>query len=110
MSFQMSEIEYYVIDYLADGAQPLSWLVQDIHEGKQLWDRGMVVTALIRLMEKQLIRSNRIPGGPSITELTPEMIPAQLAGISDHHVPECWMELTDHGQAVWEIWQQASRG
>jgi len=110
MSFQMSEIEYFLIDYLADGALPLSELMRELHEGKPLWERGMVITALVRLMEKQLIRSNRIPGGPSATELAPEMIPVQLAGIGDHPAAECWMELTEHGQAVWEVWRQASYG
>ena len=110
MSFQMSEIEFAVIDCLADGAQTLTCLVHELYEGQHPWDRGIVANALMRLIEKQLIRSNRIPGGPPVTDLSPEAVHARIAAFPEQKTADCWVELTESGQAVWEIWRQASPG
>ncbi|MHB9133528.1 MAG: hypothetical protein ACYDBB_20885 [Armatimonadota bacterium] len=106
MLFQLSEIEFAVIDSLADGAEPLSLMLRELREATPPRDSVAVVTALGELMEKQLARCIRTPSGTTFTNPTRDVLKSHLSPPADQSTPEYWFELTETGQTVWENWRQ----
>lgn len=106
MYMPLSEIEYAIIDNLADGIQSVGWLVHELHEGKRPWDTGSIITALVKLAEKQLIHYSPTPSGPHYLTPSSETIHTQVMTTSRTGETGYWITLTESGQEAWELWQQ----
>lgn len=102
---QLSEIEFAVLNSLADGEEPLSLMLQELHEGTHPWEGAVVVASLAELMDRQLARCVRHPTGMAFTNPSRETLQAYLAHPQQAQ-GEYWFELTDNGQAVWETWRR----
>ena len=110
MQIPLTEHEYTILDYLADGAQPLVWLVRELHGDKRAWDAGVIVSSLAKLVEQQLIHYCQAPGGPHFTNPTLEIIQSQVHAILNNAEQHWWLEMTEYGQNAWETWQQSRFG
>ena len=110
MQVPLTDNEFIILDYLADGAQPLTWLVRELHGSKRSWDASVIVNSLVKLIDRQLIHYSQSPGGPNFTNPTPEVIHAQVIGVLDNNEQHWWIELTEAGQSTWETWQQTKFG
>jgi len=110
MQIPLTDNEYTILDYLADGAQPLMWLVRELHGGKRAWDPPVIISSLVKLVEQQLIHYSQSPGGPHFTNPTQEIIQAQVHAILNDTEQHWWLEMTDTGQSAWEVWQQSRFG
>ncbi len=108
MLFQLSDIEYAVLDCLADGAQQFSPLITELRRRKQPWDPSAVLTAFTRLIETQLIRCTLVPGAPTSVLLSYETLKSYTSHYPSGEQHTYWVELTDDGKTVWESWQQAA--
>lgn len=102
MQVPLTEIEQIILDQLADGALPLSWLVHELYTGQRVWNPGTIITGLSRLVERQLVHYARAPGGPFYTTPSPENIHAQVLNLINNIEQNWWLELTDDGQTAWE--------
>ena len=108
MLFQLTDVEYAILDSLADGAQTLIVLMRELRRRKQPWDPATVMASFIRLVEKQLIRCGAMPGSPVAVTLSQEQLRSHVAHFPTKQEPLYWVELTDGGKQVWENWQQAA--
>ena len=70
MLFQLSDVEYTILDTLADGPLTFSLLLRELRRRKQPWDPTAVLAAFNRLFEIRLIRSTLVPGAPTSVLLT----------------------------------------
>jgi len=109
MQVPLTESEYTILDYLADGAQPLVWLVRELHGGRRAWETGAIAGSLARLAEEQLIRYCQSPGGPPFVNPNAAVINSQVSSILHNDEQHWWLELTEQGQNAWETWQQTQR-
>lgn len=107
MLFQLTELEYDVIDVLADGAASLAMLMRDGQRQTHPWEAGLLVTAMLGMMERQLVRCARVPGSATFMMPTREALLGQLSTPPGSVEGDYWFELTERGQAVWEMWLQA---
>lgn len=91
MPFELSELGYEIVDNLADGPEPLSYLLREMRV--TLLDRATIIGTLEELLELQIARFMNHHGQslPSITK------------------QDAWLELTDCGQMTWAIWRQTHR-
>lgn len=110
MQIPLTDNEYTILDYLADGAQPLVWLVRELHGEKRAWDAGAIAGSLAKLVEQKLIHYCQTPGGPPFSNPTLEIIQSQVHAILSNTDQHWWLELTEHGQNAWETWQQSRFG
>lgn len=110
MQLPLTDVEYLVLDFLADGALQLTWLVHELHEGKRALDPGLIINCLAKLVEHELIQYCQSPGGPNYTQPAPELIHAQVLAVLNNGEQRWWVELTDSGQGAWESWQQSHFG
>ncbi len=108
MLFQLSDVEYTILDTLADGPLPFSLLIHELRRRKQPWDPTAVLTAFNRLFETRLIRSTLVPGAPTPVLLSYETLKAYASHFPNKEEAPYWLELTDDGKTVWESWQQAA--
>ena len=53
MIYQLTEVEYCIIDQLADGPEPITYLLQQMSLTGNAWESSTVLNALSHLMEKQ---------------------------------------------------------
>lgn len=108
MLFQLSDVEYTMLDALADGPLPFSLLIRELRRRKQPWDPAAVLAAFTRLFETRLIRSTLVPGAPTSVLLTYETLKTYASTAPNTEELPYWLELTDDGKTVWESWQQAA--
>lgn len=88
MPLELSELGYEIVDSLADGPEPLSYLLREMR-ATQL-ESATIIGALEELLEQQIARymHHHWQALPLSTE------------------QDAWLELTDCGQTAWAIWRQ----
>ena len=64
MLYQLSDIEYAILDSLADGALQFTLLIRELRRRQQPWTAA-VHSALTRMLDTQLIRGVQAPGARS---------------------------------------------
>ena len=104
--YQLSELEYAVMNSLADGQEPLSLLLREMLEGTLRHPAAAVVSTLDGLMAKGLARCARTPHGLTFVNPTAETLLGQLNQSPGHGERDYWFELTEAGQTIWESWRQ----
>lgn len=107
MLFQLTELEYDIIDVLADGPQSLGMLMRESERTQRPWELGLIITSLLGMMERQLLRCARVPGSATFMLPTREMLVAHATTVAAVTDGDYWFELTERGQAVWEMWLQS---
>ena len=110
MQIPLTDTEFLILDYLADGALQLGWLVRELHHGKHAVETAVLINGLAKLVERQLVHYCQVPGGPNYTSPSPEMIHAQIISVLNNSDQLWWLELTENGQNAWEAWQQTHFG
>lgn len=108
MLFQLTDMEYIILDGLADGPQPMNVVVRELRRLKQTWDPAGVMAAMTRLAESQLIRCTLAPGAPVAVHLSSEILKLYASHFPAKQERVYWLELTDGGKDVWESWRQAA--
>lgn len=108
MLFQLTDLEYGIIDSLADGPESLAYLVQELSERQQHWDPADVLRALSGLVGRRLARC---PYQAGVQQTTPsdEALQRQYTGVGKHASHEYWFELTESGQTAWQMWRAEQR-
>jgi hypothetical protein len=109
MLFQMTELEYDLIDQLADGPASVMLLLRSAEGRQHPWELGMLVTSLLGMLERQLVRCCRVPGSAAFAMPSREALLAEPSRVAGSIEGGYWFELTERGQAVWEMWLQAKR-
>ncbi|OPZ80797.1 MAG: hypothetical protein BWY76_03245 [bacterium ADurb.Bin429] len=107
MLFQLTELEYDIIDLLADGPASLAMLLRAGEKAQHPWELGLVVTALLGMLERQLLRCSRVPGSVAFQIPAREALVIHATRGHDAVEGDYWFELSERGQAVWEMWLQA---
>jgi hypothetical protein len=107
MLFQLTELEYDIIDLLADGPESLVMLLREGERAQHPWELGLVVTALLGMVERQLLRCARVPGSAAFMLPTREALVMHATTAHASVEGDYWFELTERGQAVWTMWLQA---
>jgi hypothetical protein len=110
MLYQLSEIDFAVIDSLADGGEPVSLLIRELHAGKHAWGAEEIIRALAGLVEKQMSRCIHSPSGMTFTNPSREALQEHITALPDNSEKDYWFELTETGQTVWENWRQLRPG
>jgi len=108
MFFQLSELEFSILDGLADGTQQLTILVREMRRHTPAWDPAVVMSAFTRLAEHRLIRYTPLPGASAPQEISVDALQAHLAHFPVKQKQPYWVELTDEGQNAWESWKRVT--
>lgn len=107
MLFQLTELEVAIVDYLADGTESLQTIARQVGLERRPVEPIAVITALLGLLEKDLVQCARVPGSSAFMTPTFEAMRASLGPLGLRPDQQYWFELTDRGQLVWETWQRA---
>lgn len=107
MLFQLTELEYDIIDLLADGPESLEMLLRHGAHAQHPWELGLLIAALLGMMERQLLHCARVPGSMAFMLPTRETLIAHATTVHAIEAGDYWFELTERGHAVWEMWLQA---
>jgi hypothetical protein len=107
MLFQLTELEYDIIDLLADGPVSLGMLLRNGSRAQHPWELGVVVVTVLGMIERQLLRCARVPGSLAFVQPARETLIAFATSLHGNEEGDYWFELTERGHAVWEMWLQA---